>query len=132
MNRVIHFEIHAKDSAKLAAFYRDVFGWQIKKWVNPHYDYWIIMTAQEGSKEPGINGGIVGRRGKLPQGNEPVTSFVSTIHVPDIDKFIKKIEEKGGQNVVPKMAITGLAWIAYCKDIEGNIFGIYQDDKKAK
>jgi uncharacterized protein len=132
LNRVIHFEIHAADTAKMAEFYRKVFGWEIRKWDNPMVDYWIVMTAPDGSKEPGIDGGIVKRMGPIPKGGEPMSSFVCTIHVPSVDEFIKKIEANGGKLVVPKMAIPALAWLAYCKDIEGNVFGIYEDDKTAK
>ncbi|OGG03950.1 hypothetical protein A2W14_05800 [Candidatus Gottesmanbacteria bacterium RBG_16_37_8] len=132
MNRVIHFEIHAADTAKMAEFYKKVFGWEIRNWGNADVDYWIVMTAPDKSKEPGINGGIVGRKGSEPKGGEPVSSFVCTIGVPSVDHYIKKIEAAGGKNVAPKMPIPGLAWLAYCTDIEGNIFGIYQDDKNAK
>ena len=132
MNRVIHFEIHATDTARLAEFYRSIFGWEVRKWDSPGVDYWIVMTAPEDSKEPGINGGIVGRKGPAPKGGEPVTSFVCTVHVPSVDEFIKKIESGGGSVALPKMAIPGLAWLAYCKDIDGNLFGIYEDDKNAK
>jgi len=137
MNRIIHFEIHATDTAKMADFYRSVFGWEIRKWDNPNVDYWIVMTGpdvEEGkpAPEPGINGGITGRKGPAPNGGEPVSSFVSTIHVPGVDEYIKKIEAAGGKLALPKMAIPGLAWLAYCKDIENNIFGIYEDDKNAK
>ncbi len=143
MNRVIHFEIHAADTAKVAEFYKSIFGWEVRKWdpptpkatdgqAIPIMDYWIVMTAPDGSKEPGINGGIVGRKGPNPKGGEPVTSFVCTIGVPSVDEYIKKIQAAGGKIALPKMAIPGLAWLAYCTDIEGNIFGIYADDKNAK
>ena len=131
-NRVIHFEIHATDTAKMAEFYKTVFGWEVRRWETPAFDYWIVMTAPDGNKEPGINGGIVGRRGGAPSGGEPATAFVCTINVPGVDEYIKKIEVAGGKNVLAKMAIPGLAWLAYCTDIEGNIFGIYEDDKNAK
>jgi uncharacterized protein len=130
--RVIHFEIHAADTAKTAEFYRNVFGWEVRKWDNPEVDYWMVMTAPEGSQEPGIDGGIVGRKGPAPQGGEPVTSYVSTIHVPSVDEWLKKIEAAGGTMALPKMPIPALAWLAYCKDIEGNIFGLFEDDKNAK
>jgi uncharacterized protein len=129
-NRVVHFEIHATDTAKVAAFYRDIFGWEMRKWANPNVDYWEVVTAPENSKEPGINGGIVKRQGPLPGKGEPGTAFV--INVPNLDEYIKKIETAGGKNVVPKMAIPGMAWLAYCKDIEGNVFGLFEADKNAK
>ena len=131
-NRVIHFEIPAADTTKMAEFYRTVFGWEIRKWDNPAVDYWIVMTAPDGSLEPGINGGISGRRGPAPKGGEPVSAFICTIGVSNVNDYIKKIEKAGGKNVVPKMAIPGLAWLAYCTDIESNIFGIFEEDKNAK
>lgn len=30
MNRVVHFEIHAKNLDEMQRFYTDVFGWSIK------------------------------------------------------------------------------------------------------
>ena len=131
-NRLIHFEIHASDTDKVAGWYRDVFGWEIKKWDNPMIDYWVVMTGPEGTSEPGINGGIVKRQGPAPTSNAPVSSFVCTIGVPNVDNHIKKIINAGGTLALPKMTIPGLAWLAYCKDIDGNLFGIYQDDKNAK
>ncbi len=139
MNRVIHFEIHAADPVKMAEFYRLVFGWEIKEWtfptgveIAPENRYWGILTAPEGSKEPGINGGIIVRKGPAPKGDEPVSAFICTIGVPSVDEYLKKILAAGGQVALPKMPIQGLAWLAYGKDIEGNIFGIFEDDKNAK
>ena len=37
-----------------------------------------------------------------------------------------------GKNVVPKMAIPGVGWLAYCTDPGGNIYGMMHDDKNAK
>ena len=131
-NRVIHFEVHAADTAKIAAWYHDIFGWEVRRWENPNVDYWIVMTAPDGSKEPGIDGGITKRMGLPPKGGEPVSSFVCTIHLPSVDTWLAKIQQAGGSVALPKMPIPGLAWLAYCKDPEGNIFGIYEDDKNAK
>ncbi|MDD5569489.1 MAG: VOC family protein [Candidatus Pacebacteria bacterium] len=129
-NRIIHFEIQAADTAKVAEFYKSVFGWEINKVEN--MDYWLVMTAPEGSTEPGINGGITLRNGPMPQEGGAVNAFVCTISVPSVDEFGKKIEAAGGKVQMPKMPITGMAWIAYYTDIEGNSFGIYEDDKNAK
>jgi hypothetical protein len=30
------------------------------------------------------------------------------------------------------MPVPGVGWLAYCKDTEGNIFGMMQADKSAK
>lgn len=137
MNRVVHFEIHAVDQEKLGKFYAGVFGWEIREWeipvgpALPENRYWVVLTAPKESKESGINGGMVMRRGSAPKGGEPVASFVCTVQVSSVDEYLKKIDAAGGRNVVPKMAVPGVAWLAYCKDPEGNIFGIYEDDPSA-
>lgn len=123
MNRVIHFEIHADDPERAAKFYKDIFGWEITKWDGGSEPYWMIKTGPD--SEPGINGGLMKRI--HPEGN-----VYNTIGVSSVDEFVKKIESKGGQNVVPKMAIPGVGYVAYCKDTEGNIFGIYENDPNAK
>lgn len=132
MKRVIHFEIHAENTEKVADFYRLVFGWDIRRWNNPDVDYWMVMTAPEGSTERGIDGGIVKREGPLPRGGEPKTAFVCTIDVPSVDAGIKLVQDAGGSLVKPKMAIPGLAWLAYCADIEGNVFGLFESDMNAR
>jgi len=53
MTRVVHFEIHADDPERAAAFYRSVFGWEIRKWDGP-FDYWLVMTGPR--EEMGIDG----------------------------------------------------------------------------
>jgi predicted enzyme related to lactoylglutathione lyase len=39
--------------------------------------------------------------------------------------------QSGGQVVVEKNAIPGVGYLAYCKDVEGTIFGVHQADPKA-
>ena len=122
MPRPIHFEIPADDPARATAFYRDVFGWKFQKWEGD-MPYWMITTGANG--EPGIDGGLMPR----PQ---PGASTVNTIGVASLDTTLESIQSKGGQTVVPKMAIPGIGWLAYCVDTEGNTFGVMEADEKAK
>lgn len=135
MNRVVHFEIHASDPEKIGGFYSEVFGWEIKEWEMPGVSeenrYWFVLTAPEGSQELGINGGMVVRRGELPQEGVPVSSFVCTISVENVDEYLERVKSAGGTVAVPKMAIPNTAWLAYAKDPEGNTFGLYQEDSSA-
>ncbi len=138
-NRVVHFEIHATDPERLGKFYTDLFGWAIDEWKVPGAEnmpqenrYWGVMTAPKDSKEPGINGGLLFRKGPAPKGGEPVSAFICTIQVPNVDEYLEKTVQLGGQIAVPKMPISGLAWLAYGKDPEGNIFGMFEEDKNAK
>jgi predicted enzyme related to lactoylglutathione lyase len=121
MPRVVHFEISANDPEKLAAFYRDVFDWKITRWEGPQ-DYWLISTGDPG--EPGIDGGFF-------RPTETFTATVNTIDVPDLDVYLKRIKQHGGQVVVDKHIIPGVGYLAYCKDIEGTLFGVHQEDRTA-
>ncbi|MEK7615188.1 MAG: VOC family protein [Patescibacteria group bacterium] len=132
MNRIVHFEIQADDLPRAAEFYRTVFGWEITKWDNPSMEYWMIMTAPKESKEPGINGGLLPRKGPSPVEGQCVNAFVCTVQVDNIDETIVAIEKAGGTLALPKFSIAGMAWQAYYKDTEGNIFGVHQMDPSAK
>ncbi|MBD3381865.1 MAG: VOC family protein [candidate division Zixibacteria bacterium] len=122
MPRPVHFEIPADDPERAGKFYEDVFGWQISKWDGPE-DYWLIKSGDK--EQPGIDGGIARK-------NDMLSSVTNTIDVPDVDQFTDKIKSKGGTVLMPKMAVPEVGWMAYCKDTEGNIFGLMQMDPTAK
>lgn len=130
MNRPVHFEIYAEKPERAATFYTALFGWKFDKWGDQ--DYWMIMTTEKDSQEPGINGGMMMRKGPAPVDGQAVTGYVCTMQVENIDETIKKIESLGGKLALPKFAIPGMAWQAYYKDTEGNIFGVHQPDQNAK
>lgn len=127
MARVVHFEIHADDPERAVKFYTDSFNWQIQKWEGPA-DYWLIKTGEE--SEGGIDGGLLRRQGVID--GEAVIAYVCTVGVSSIDSSLNTVQANGGQIVVPKMAIPSVGWLAYCKDTEGNIFGVMQPDLTAQ
>jgi predicted enzyme related to lactoylglutathione lyase len=136
MNRIIHFEIQAADPERAAKFYRDVFGWEIHEWVIPgvrmpeENRYWLVATGPD--TEPGINGGIVFRRGNAPVDGQAVNAFVCTIGVADLDMSVGTVLRSGGSIILAKMAVRGIGWWASCKDTEGNSFGMMQEDTNAR
>jgi len=127
MPRPIHFEIHADNTDRAIAFYSRLFGWQFSQWVGQ--PYWLVKTGEPGT--PGINGGLLPRRGPGPAELAAVNAFVCTIDVPDLDGMVARAVEAGGAIALPKMPIPTMGWLAYCKDTEGNIFGMMQMDPKA-
>jgi uncharacterized protein len=132
MNRVVHFEIQAEQPERAATFYREVFGWTIEKWPGVPMDYWVVMTAEKDSKEPGINGGLLPRPAKTPPQGHGTNAFVCTVQVENFDETAKKIEAAGGIVAMPKFALVGAAWQGYFLDTEGNTFGVHQPDPNAK
>ena len=117
MPRVVHFEIGAQQPDRAVEYYKKVFNWQITKWDGPE-DYWLVSTGEEGT--PGINGAIMKREG----------GTVNSIEVESVDDFVARSKSAGGTVEVPKTEIPGVGFIAYCKDTEGNLYGLFQPMKK--
>jgi uncharacterized protein len=123
MPRVVHFEIVADMPERVMKFYKEVFGWEFKKWDGPQ-DYWFVKTGED--SQPGINGGLT------PKTNQQSGRVTNSIDVPSVDDFSKKISTSGGKIVRPKMAIPGIGYFALCEDTDGNSFGIIQHDRNAR
>lgn len=122
MPRVVHFEISAQDPEKAAEFYEKVFGWKVTKWESP-VEYWLVETGD--AEEPGINGGIM-------RTDDLFSGTVNSVVVTDIDPYLEKVKQNGGEIVVDKHAIPGVGYNAYGRDVDGNLFGIHQDDAEAE
>lgn len=118
-NRVVHFEIPCNEPERTMEFFRQTFGWKFDRFGEE--EYWSVIT---GEGEGGINGGLMKKR-------DPQQPLVNVIDVKDLDRSVMDIEKNGGTIVVPRMPIAGVGWVAYFKDPDGNIHGVYQNDPSA-
>lgn len=109
------------------AFYEALFGWEIRQW--GEQPYWLINTGSEG---PGINGGLLPRRGIGPLQGQAVNAYVCTAEVASVDACVENALSLGGTIALPKMAIPTVGWLAYIADPDGNILGMMQTDPEAK
>ena len=114
MGKILRFELQVPNPEEAIAFYANSFGWKFGKIPGPQ-DYWFISTGD--SDQPGIDGGLM----KSPDG---ATRTTNSIDVPSIDDYTKKVVENGGSVVVPKTAVPGMGYFAYCLDNKGLLFGI--------
>lgn len=103
-------------------FYAGLFGWKFEK-PFPDMDYYLYETEGLNGEE-GVRGGM-GLRG------DPGQRITGYIGVPSVDEYIDKIKDAGGQTM-NKMAVPGWGYLAICVDTEGNVFGIWEDNKDAK
>ena len=124
-NRVVHFEIHADDVDRCAAFYSKIFGWKITKWEGGNIEYMMVETGGR-DETGGINGGIIKRMGPRPAEGAPVFGYVCTLQVENYDETAAKIEAEGCKCALPKFKIGEMAWQVYYIDTEGNLFGIHE------
>ncbi len=126
MDKVVHFEIPADDVKRAEKFYEKTFGWNIDPM--PEMEYTIVRTAEVDEKfmpkEVGsINGGMFKRTDEL-------AGVMITIAVKDIDEHLKTIEKNGGKIARKKTAVGDMGFVAYFKDTEGNIVGLWENAKK--
>ena len=77
VGRVVHFEIHADNPERAAAFYTALLGWKLTRWEGP-MDYWMVFTGPDGT--PGINGGMIRRQHPL-SGQDRRIAYVCTVYV---------------------------------------------------
>lgn len=130
MNKVVHFEIPAKDFERAKKFYSDLFGWQIQEWSGAKFRYGLSTTVASDPKtgapsEPGgINGAVM----------EPTEEFekttMITIDVPSIDDYLSKIGTAGGKTLMPKSPVGDMGFMARFQDSEGNTVGLWETTKK--
>ncbi len=121
-NRVVHFEIEAKDSKRAKKFYTDAFGWEMEQTGEEMGNYVVVKTGDP--KEPGgINGGIFV---SPPGDHEVLNAYSCVIEVKDIDESIEKVNASGGEVLDKKMDIPGVGIYVKCKDTEGNNFSLLQ------
>ena len=125
MNAPAYFEIQADDTNRAVRFYREIFGWKFDKIDGLPIEYWRIETS-------GPRGGLLKRPAKTPPPEHGTNAFVCSMEVASFDDMAAKVASHGGQVAMPKFAVPGVCWQGYFIDPEGNTFGIFQPDPKAK
>jgi uncharacterized protein len=125
MNEPGYFEIQADDLARAVKFYSQVFGWRFTRVDGLPIEYWRIETG-------GQRGGLLQRPAAAPPPQSGANAFVCSMEVEDFDRAAAKIVAQGGTIALPKFAVPGTCWQGYFLDTEGNTFGIFQVDPRAR
>jgi len=112
-DRVVHFEIGARDPAPLHRFYAELFGWRVAE--VPGAGYALVDTQGGG----GINGGI----GMSREGSGWATFYVA---VEDPQAALDRAGSLGGRTVVPVTAVPGTITLAMFDDPDGLLVGVVQ------
>ncbi len=91
MEPVVHFEMPAEDSKRMADFYSSVFGWHTQQMGEEMGHYVTVATTETDDKgrpkTPGaINGGFFPKRADMPAQYPSIV-----IAVEDIHKYVKKV-----------------------------------------
>lgn len=114
--KIVHIEIPADDTAKSREFWGSLFGWQFESYPGPSEYHMTRISDQTGGA---ITNMEPGRRGMR-----------AYFDVDDINTGAARVKELGGESNEP-MPVPGMGWFSTCKDVEGNEFGLWQNDESA-
>ena len=120
---IVHIDFPATDPKAAGAFYADVFGWQIQ--TSPGFEDYPMFRADGG---PG--GGFARADGTSSDQSDGDVHF--TVGEPliylgsqDIEADLRRVQEHGGQVVLPKSEIPHVGWWAVFRDPSGNKVGLF-------
>ena len=108
-NPMAHFEIMGKDAIRLQAFYAGVFDWKLSPPMPEMGDYSLFDNEGQG-----IGGGI-------GEGDPRVTVY---IQVDDLQAYLERVTQAGGQVLMPATPVTDTLTIALFADPAGNTMGL--------
>lgn len=126
MSPVVHFEMPAKDNARVSKFYTEAFGWEITQLGAEMGNYILAGTSpvdenQMHLEKGAINGGFFEYKDEAGFNSPHIV-----IQVENIDETIDAVTKAGGKVTSDKMPIPGVGTYVSFQDTEGNNVGILQ------
>ncbi len=126
------FEVPARDPARLAVFYREVFGWEVKPltWDGP--TYFTIRTGppvSPASKD--VPGAIHGGLGEPAAVGADHPLLMVHISGSSLDDVLSSIETAGGIMHASPRPVGAFGRFASFRDPEGNLLGLWSQDARA-
>jgi predicted enzyme related to lactoylglutathione lyase len=125
-NRMTHFAIHTDDIERAKKFYDQVFEWGFTS-----YGPSDFLQIKDDKTERGELIGALQSRKYSPL-KEKIIGLECTVTVDNVEEIIKRVQNSGGQILMPKTAIPYVGWITKFLDTEGNLVCAMQADNGAK
>lgn len=118
-NPIVHFEVLGYEGASLAAFYRGLFGWELRDAAMEGYSRYAFLPAPD----EGIGGGV----GELESGAQPLVTIY--VEVDDPQSMLDRAVESGGEVALPVTEVPGVGVLARFRDPQGNVVGLVRSDQ---
>ncbi len=125
-NKMTHFAIHIDNIERAKKFYGQVFDWGFTSYGPPDF-----LQIKDDKTEKGELIGALQARTYSPV-KERLIGLECTVTVENVDQIIKRVQDNGGQILMPKTAIPFVGWIAKFLDTEGNLVCAMQSDSLAR
>jgi len=121
MATIAHFEIPAGNVNRAREFYGKLFSWKFED----HGGNYLMGETREGKRGHAIAVGLYRRGGA----REDILNYIG---VPSISAALTRTKALGGKVLTPKTAAEGYGYWAICQDTEGNRFGLWESNRRAK
>jgi uncharacterized protein len=125
-NKMTHFAVHIDDMDRAKNFYAKVFDWGFASYGPPDF----LQIKADKTENGELIGALQSR--KYSPVKEKIIGLECTISVENLDDIIQRVENNGGQILMPKMGIPYVGWIAKFLDTEGNLVCAMQSDSSAR
>nr|MBP7859979.1 hypothetical protein [Patescibacteria group bacterium] len=99
-------------------FYEKVFDFSFENYGSSQNNYFYIK---------GINSDSI----KATLVEDKIPCVINTFKVENIVETLKKVKLNGGEILLNKTSIPSVGFIAYFKDLDGNIFSVAESSKLA-
>jgi predicted enzyme related to lactoylglutathione lyase len=109
------------DPDAAAAFYRDLFGWEVED---------VMPPGSPGKYYVGrIRGGDVAAIGSQPEGEPPTPAWATYVWVQSADDAAAKVAQAGGRVLADPFDVMDAGRTAVCADPEGAAFRVWQGNQ---
>jgi uncharacterized protein len=115
--QIVHVEIPAGNTEAARAFWGGLFGWEFQAFEGSPTEYHLFRISDN-------SGGAIMEADGAKRGMRPY------FDVADVNAGIAKVRELGGESS-DAMPVPNMGWFATCTDVEGNEFGLWQNDESA-
>ena len=109
------------DPDAAAAFYRDLFGWEVEDVMPPGSPGKYLIGR--------LRGGDVAAIGSQAEGAPPSPAWNTYIWVRSADDAAAKAADAGGRVLADPFDVMGAGRMAVCADLEGAVFHVWQADQ---
>ena len=125
-NKLSHFAIYTEDTNRAKEFYSNVFDWGFQSYGQQDF----LQIKDDNSDEGKLIGALQSRNySPVP---EKIIGLECTISVENVDDIVERLQNNGGQILMPKTAIPYVGWITKFLDTEGNLICAMQYDNNTR
>jgi predicted enzyme related to lactoylglutathione lyase len=125
-NKLSHFAIYTEDTNRAKEFYSNVFDWGFQSYGQQDF----LQIKDDNSDEGKLIGALQSRNySPVP---EKIIGLECTISVENVDDIVERVQNNGGQILMPKTAIPYVGWITKFLDTEGNLICAMQYDNNTR